>query len=89
MDSQLKEHDSLLRIYARGGMTKMIQLPNLDRYHRALDELNTIRAYGRVVRVTGLANEAEGLCCEVGVICTIQASGTVQPADRVVGFVTG
>lgn len=63
--------------------------PNLDRYHRALDELSTIRAYGRVVRVTGLAIEAEGLCCEVGEICSIQTGSHGTLLSEVVGFRDG
>src|SRR5512143_2666114 len=64
----------------------MISIPDLTRYHLALNKLNTIRLSGRVVQVVGLTIEATGLDCEIGEVCEIQANGSKPLISEVVGF---
>ncbi|MDA8218732.1 MAG: FliI/YscN family ATPase [Dehalococcoidales bacterium] len=68
----------------------MAATPDLARLRRALEGLNTIKGYGRVVRVTGLAIEATGLACEVGEVCTVATyGGGGRLLTEVVGFRNG
>ncbi len=64
-------------------------VPDLGRYLRATQSLSTIRSYGRVVQVIGLAIEAEGLACEVGEICTVHTGNGRRLLTEVVGFRDG
>lgn len=64
-------------------------VPDLGRYLRATQSLSTVRSYGRVVQVIGLAIEAEGLACEVGEICTVHAGNGRRLLTEVVGFRNG
>lgn len=67
----------------------MVFPPDLHRFQRALQGLSTVRSYGRVVRVTGLAIEAAGIACEVGELCVIHTNGTGRLLAEAVGFRDG
>jgi flagellum-specific ATP synthase len=62
------------------------QLPDLARYHIALNDLNPLRLSGRVVQVVGLTIEATGLDCQIGEVCEIRSNGDVPLITEVVGF---
>lgn len=61
-------------------------MPDLTRYHRALNRLNVIRLAGRIVEVVGLTIEATGLDCQIGEVCEIRANGSKPLITEVVGF---
>ena len=50
--------------------------PDLTRYRQALQAAQTLRMAGRVSQVVGLTIEAQGLDCQIGEICDIQANGS-------------
>jgi flagellum-specific ATP synthase len=62
------------------------QLPDLARYHIALNDLNPLRLSGRVVQVVGLTIEATGLDCQIGEVCEIRSNGEAPLITEVVGF---
>ena len=59
---------------------------NINRYHRILAEASPIKAGGRVVKVVGLAVEADGPVSMVGGICDIYLKGK---SDKVTAEVLG
>ncbi|MDD5369951.1 MAG: FliI/YscN family ATPase [Anaerolineaceae bacterium] len=62
-----------------------VQLPDLTRYHKAIQGLKLTRASGRVVQVVGLTIQAAGMDCKIGEICEIKAGDESMLAE-VVGF---
>jgi flagellum-specific ATP synthase len=62
------------------------QLPDLARYHIALNNLNPVRLSGRVVQVVGLTVEATGLDCQIGEVCEIRSNVDKPLITEVVGF---
>lgn len=67
-------------------MSQTVNLPDLTRYHAALNRANTILLSGRVVQVVGLTIEATGLDCQIGEVCEIQSNGNGKLMTEVVGF---
>ncbi|MEN6298625.1 MAG: flagellar protein export ATPase FliI [Anaerolineaceae bacterium] len=61
-------------------------LPDLTRYHLALNQLNTVRLSGRIIQVVGLTIEATGLDCQIGEVCEIRANDGPPLIAEVVGF---
>jgi FliI/YscN family ATPase len=61
-------------------------MPDLTRYHLALNRLTTVRLTGRVIQVVGLTIEATGLDCQIGEVCDIRTNGTKSLIGEVVGF---
>jgi FliI/YscN family ATPase len=61
-------------------------IPDLSRYIRALDNLETLRISGRVVEVIGLTIEAVGLDCQIGEVCEIRSRTSNSIMAEVVGF---
>jgi flagellum-specific ATP synthase len=61
-------------------------LPDLTRYHVALNHINPIRLSGRVVQVVGLTIEVTGLDCQIGEVCEIRTNNSTPLLSEVVGF---
>ncbi len=62
---------------------------DVARYERVTQRTETVRAIGRVVRVVGLAAEAEGMSARTGEICYVNAGRGPRRATEVVGFRDG
>jgi flagellum-specific ATP synthase len=62
---------------------------DLDSYTSSVAEMPMLRRIGRVVQVVGLAIEAEGLRCQLGEMCQIEARRGRPLAAEVVGFREG
>jgi flagellum-specific ATP synthase len=61
-------------------------MPDMTRYHLALNRVQTVRLTGRVVQVVGLTIEATGLDCQIGEVCEVRTSNTAPLVCEVVGF---
>ncbi|WP_099158097.1 flagellar protein export ATPase FliI [Virgibacillus ndiopensis] len=61
---------------------------NLKHYHTAIDQTDTYKRYGKVLRVVGLMIESQGPDANIGEVCYIHASNKLkQPVlAEVVGF---
>jgi flagellar protein export ATPase FliI len=64
----------------------VVRVPNLDRFRKAISEVDTVRVSGRIIQVVGLTIEAVGLDCQIGEICEIQTGRTSSLMAEVVGF---
>ncbi len=65
----------------------MLATLNINRYHKILAQASPIKAFGRVVKVVGLAVEADGPVSMVGGICDIYLKGkSNKVAAEVLGF---
>ncbi len=59
----------------------------INKYHMALDDLNPIRANGKVTKVVGLVTEAHGPISRLGSICDIYPKGNMPKVTaEVLGF---
>jgi len=63
-----------------------LKLPDLSRYRTAINQTNSLRVSGRIVKVVGLTIEAIGLDCQIGEVCEIRANENDTLLAEVVGF---
>jgi len=60
---------------------------DLSRYEQVVDEVSTVKTYGKVTQVIGLVVESEGPAGNVGELCYIYPKGQSEPISaEVVGF---
>ncbi len=60
---------------------------DLDHYHRAIDDLSTVTATGKVTQVVGLVTEASGPATRIGNLCDIHPRDGSRPVKAEVhGF---
>ena len=63
---------------------------NFDKYHRALDKLDSLERAGRVTKIVGLAVEASGPPSKIGDICNLfTLDGERYVRSEIVGFRDG
>lgn len=59
----------------------------LTKYHRAIEDTDPIRVYGKVMQIIGLIIEGHGPGSSIGELCDIYPGGSMQPVEaEVVGF---
>jgi len=65
----------------------MTRLPDIDKYHQALETFSPVRASGRVLKMVGLVIESQGPPTAMGGICTIYPKGgQASVKAEVLGF---
>lgn len=63
---------------------------DLSKYHRLLERVSPIKAYGKVTEIIGLVVEGQGPAASIGEVCGIQPHGSEKYLDaEVVGFKQG
>lgn len=58
----------------------------LAHYLHAVDQANTIKRYGKVLRIVGLMIESQGPNANIGEVCLIHSSNKAPVISEVVGF---
>jgi FliI/YscN family ATPase len=61
-------------------------IPTLNRFSKAINNLNPLSVTGRVVQVVGLTVEIMGLNCQIGEICEIQTHNKTSLMAEAIGF---
>lgn len=63
-----------------------VNLPDISRYAKAIDQVSTSKNSGKVVQVLGLTIEAIGLDCQIGEVCMITTNVGATILSEVIGF---